>query len=311
MGEVVPVIAGQIFVMFVLMALGFVLYRAHFITDAGASQMSDLVLYVANPVLILQALMRPFEARVLINAAWVALIVLISMAIGLVVARLTYPSLDKADARLARFSVLFCNSGFIGIPLIQATLGGEYVFYMSVANSVMIAVLWSYGVWLVSGDPDDMSARKVLTNPCVLALFVGLAFFLLSYEPPKIVSDALDALANLNTGLVMLVLGAYLGECDVLKLLRDGRMYKVSLLRLVAVPGLTIVALWAFFRFLDPGVLTTVVIYASAPVAAVASLFSHKWRKESGEFATGAVAFSTLFSLVTMPLMVALASAVL
>lgn len=51
MGQIVAIATNQIVMMFLLMAVGYVLYRKHFLTAAGISQMSDLVLFVANPVL--------------------------------------------------------------------------------------------------------------------------------------------------------------------------------------------------------------------------------------------------------------------
>lgn len=308
MDGIVSVIANQIVVMFLIMALGFVFYRTKFIDDKGADQLSDIVLYVANPILIAQALMRDFDMDLLIGAGWVALLAAVTIGLAGLLGFVVYRD-GSAHFEIGRFSMLFSNAGFIGIPLALATVGQDGVFYISVANTVQTALVWTYGVLVVSGDRREVAPKKVLLNPAILALVVGLVCFLASWQPPAVISQALDTLGSLNTGLVMLVLGCYLGQSRLGELLRDVQIYKVSVLRLLAMPLITLGVLLVLARVvhLDTSVQLGVLMYQAMPVAAVASLFAHKYDHD-GDFATGAVAVTTLFSLVTLPFMMLLAS---
>ncbi len=300
--------------MFMVLAVGFVLYRVKFLTDEGTAQMSDLVLYVANPVLIAQALMREFDMQILVGAAWTALLAAIVLAIAAALGIAAYRG-GSAHWQIGRFSVAFSNAGFIGIPLAYATLGADGVFYISVANAVQTALVWSWGVWLASGDKRECSVKKVVTSPAIIGMLVGLVCFLASWEPPELVTQALDDLADLNTGLVMLVLGAHLGKCDLKELLRSAELYKASLLRLVVMPLLTTLMLCVLVIAFGAGapsvdVLLAMVMYQGMPVAAVASLFAHKYGRD-GDFGAGAVALTTLLSLVTLPCVMGVATALL
>ena len=314
MDGTVGIVAEQIVVMFMVLAVGFALYRVKFLTDEGAAQMSDLVLYVANPALIAQALMREFDVRVLIGAAWTALFAAVVLAIAAALGAVAYRD-GVAHWQIGRFSVAFSNAGFIGIPLAYATLGADAVFYISVANAVQTALIWSWGVWLASGDKRECSPQKVVTNPAIIAMAIGLVCFLTTWRPPELVTQALDDLANMNTGLVMLVLGAHLGKCSVGELLRSAELYKVSLHRLVTMPLLTTAMLLGAKCLLgsetpDSGVFLAMVMYQGMPIAAVASLFAHKYERD-GDFGAGAVALSTLLSLVTLPCVMGVATALL
>lgn len=302
----VSIVAGQICVMFVLMAVGFVLYRRGFITDAGTAQMSDLVLYVANPVLIAQALMRPLEPSLLIGAGWVALLAAVTLAFSVGLGLIAYRG-DVPHAAVGRFAVTFSNAGFIGIPLALVVAGQDCIFYISIANTVQTALVWTYGVRLVSGSRSEASPKKVLLNPAIVAMAIGLVCFFTSWEPPALVDTSLDALGNLNTGLVMLVLGAYLGKCRLSEVLTDIQLYKVAALRLVAMPLVAVGCLMALANMfvLDEAVRISVVMYQAMPVAAVTSLFANKYEVDAA-FGTKTVAATTLLSLITLPLMMTL-----
>lgn len=309
MGQIVSIATNQIVMMFLLMGVGFVLYRRDFLTSAGVSQMSDLVLFVANPALIAKALMRPFDAAVFQGALWVAVISIVTLLISIVIGYVAYRNPDDRHAAMGRFSTIFSNTGFIGIPLAQATVGTNGVFYVAVANTVQIVFMWTYGVVLASGDHSQIAPRKVITNPSLIAMVVGLLCFLLSWEPPQIVMRALDSLGSLNTGLVMLVLGANLAQCQLTSLVRDAAIWKPCSLRLVIMPLITLVLLFVLPRT-GVAAQTVVIMYQAMPVAAAASLFAHAYGRD-GDFATGVVALSTLCSLVTMPLILLIGSLIL
>lgn len=309
MDATVGVIAGQVGVMFILMMVGLCLFRLGMVTEDGVSQMADIVLYVANPAVAFNSLMGEFSPEVLGNALVVGAVAIVLLLLSVVIAQLVLPGAD-AQRRVSRFAVIFCNSGFVGIPLVQATLGGEYVFYVSVCNLVTIVGLWTYGVWLQSLDASKIAPRKVLTNPMIVATVLGVIFFVSSLRLPSLLQDSVNVLAEINTGLVMLVLGAYLGMSDIRVLLADRRLYLPSLLRLLAVPALSIALLALLPASMDRLILIALVIYAATPAGANTSLFAHKFN-ECGELGTRLVAFSTMTSVVTIPVVCAAAVALL
>lgn len=301
------IITGQIAIMFMLIALGFQLYRVGFITDAGTKQMSDLVLYVANPILIARALMTDFDSELLRGGLWAALLAAVLLGVSIVLARLCCRDSDAAREAISRFAVTFSNAGFVGIPLALSTVGAQGVFYISVMNTVQTFLLWTYGVSLASGDPREASPRKVVTNPYIIAMVLGLFCFITSLRPPVLILQALDALGDLNTGLVMLVFGAYLGECGIRRAFSDVGVAKACLLRLVAMPLLAAALVRAVgpLAELPEAVCLTTVMFQAMPVAAVTSLFAHAYGRGE-DFGTSAVALSTMLSLVTLPLMLSL-----
>jgi predicted permease len=152
-----------------------------------------------------------------------------------------------------------------------------------------------------------MSIKKVIFNPGLLAVTVGLIIFLFSipvgeYLPP--VSKTLSLMAGLNTPVAMMVIGFNLANSDILASLKSASTYLISALRLIIIP---VAALFIMVLCGIKGdILVSLVIAASAPVAAVTTVFAIKYDNDVNT-SVNLVAFTTLLSIVTMPFIVALA----
>ena len=305
MGGTVSVLTSQIVSMFLIMAVGFLVARTGMIDRSGTSQLSDLVLYVANPATIVTSFMRPFDAAEFYEDAWCFVISLLLLAAMALLAWVAY----HGGRRLDQASVFASNCGFIGIPLVQSTLGTDYVFYLSMAIAAFNLFVWTYGIWLVSGDPGQVTVRKFVTCPALVAVAVGLLIYVCQIQLPDVLSTSLSAISDLNTGLAMVVLGAMLGQADLRSLLRERSLYGTSLMRLVVAP-LVVLAILMAFRFLPSKVLLVLLIAYSAPAAVMIAMFAEKF---DGDYrhAAGVVALSTLLSVVTMPVLLALGLALL
>lgn len=296
--DIVGTLVQTVISMTAMMAVGFVLYRRGLVDNDGVAQISNVVLFVASPSVVMLSFARDFDLQRLIDGGIGGLAFALITVLSAVVALALLPR-----DRLGQFGVVFTNVGFIGIPIVQSVLGADYVFYISIAIAVNVFCIWTYGVWLVSSDMSQVSPRKVLTNPNVIAIAVGLVLFLAPGALPGWLSSAMGAMGNLNTGLAMVVLGAYVAQTDVRSLLRSRRIYYTCFLRLIVVPVASAVLLSLFP--ISTEVRLIMLIGAAAPTGALAAMLS---RLYGGDYRYGAglVAISTIFSMVTLPLVVAM-----
>lgn len=302
----VGVLINQIIMMFILMIVGFILFRIRMITAHGASQMADVVIYVSTPALTVQSLMVAFDMAVIYNALFSFAITMVLLAVSIALATAIF---RRPESGLSRYGVVFSNCGFIGIPLVRSVLGSEYVFALTACNLAFTCLVWTYGVVQISGDRSQASIKQVLANPAIVSIVIGLICFCTGWRFPAAVDFAIDSLGDINTGLVMLVLGTYLGQVDFRRLVVQRRVYEVAALRLLVLPLLA-VAVLALFPTVDTGTRLTVLIAYAAPVAALAAVFSKKFRANA-ELGIGLVAMTTLLSMVTMPFVLSVAFAVL
>jgi len=300
----VLILIKQILVMLAMMSIGVILFKLGQLDEKGVGQLSNLALYVATPCVVIRALAIPFDAEKISTGVLVMLFFLIIFVVSVVIGRF---GCGKAD-RVGTFAVVFSNSGFVGIPLIQGILGEEYVFYVTMTMVVGTITFWTYGVLLMSGDKNEVSVKKILTNPNLIAVVVGMILFFTIDELPYVILQTLNGMANMNTGLGMVILGATLGASNVGLMVTDTRLYKAIALRLVVVPLVCIPIL--LLMPVPFEVRMVMMIIAAAPAASATSMLALKYGADYS-YGTGLSIGTTIVSMLTMPLVLALAMQIL
>ncbi len=294
----------QVFVLFLLMGFGFAGNKAKMISEEGSKVISEIVMYFVTPCLIINSFNIPFDREHLngLLICFVAFFTVMAVSAGLV--HIIFRGKDKQKLRVLRFATIFSNVGYMGIPLQEAVLGHEGVFYGSACVAVFNIVLWTYGIASSSGTVRALSVKKLIFNPGIIGVSIGLILFFFSVSLPEPVDKTLGFMAGLNTPLAMMVIGFNLAGSNFLASFKRFSTYAVIALRLVIIP------LAALFVLVLCGVkgdvLVSLVIASSAPVAAVTTVFAVKFENDI-KTSVNLVAISTLLSIFTMSAIVALA----
>ncbi len=299
-------VGTQVLVLFVLIGVGVVCTKTKLLSAAGVRCMADVVLYFATPCVIIRSFQRPLTPSLMKDLGIAALAAVGVHLLGIALAHLCCHDKDESRRCVLRFGVVFSNAGYMAIPLQQAILGDDGVFFGAVFVAIFNIVLWTYGVGIMSGGVKALSLRKVLLSPGLLGVVFGLFFLLCGITLPTVIASPISHLANLNTPLPMLIIGYYLAGADIKEALRDRFAYLSIALRLLAIPLITLGTLW--LCGVRGTVLVSAVIGASAPVATATTMFSAKFER-SPTLSVNLVVVSTLLSAVTMPLIVGLANA--
>lgn len=299
-----PIMITQVVAMFIMMLIGTILYRAKLVDNTGSAQLASIALYVATPAVILQSLATSFDPDKLAAGAACFVLSFLFTALSAFVAWLFF----RDRMRAAQIGIMISNMGFMGIPLVQNVLGEQYVFYISACIAAQVPLMWTYGVWLASQDRATISPKKIVTNPSVIAVAIGVVLFLSSVDLGGVIKVAVADMGNLNTGLAMLVMGTYLAQTDLRSLARNRNLYAACILRLLVVPALVIALL--LFVPLDITVKLVVVIALSAPCGTVSAMFPQMFGGDY-RFGAGLVSVSTLMSLIVMPALLAVSLVVL
>lgn len=304
----------QIIVMFLLMGVGAICYRRGMITDAGSAQMSSLITTFVMPAIIIDSFRREFDPAMFgkLIAAFALSAVLLAVSIALATLLFRSGTPDYADKRMC---MIFCNNGFMALPLLQALFGEDGMFIGSINIVATNILLWTYGIRLLSrasAQPQEQAQRagswkKVFFNPGTIGLYIGLAIFLTSFQLPPVIGNTIGFLADLNTPLAMIILGVYLAQSNIMQLVKDRTIYFISACRLLIVPLLSI-ALLCVLPF-DRSVASVLIVSISTPCAVVSSMFAQIYGTNY-RYSSRIIAFSTLLSALTMPLMLILYQAV-
>ena len=170
--------AQQVLVLFLLVAVGYAGGKAKWFGHEAVRGCTELVLLVATPCVIIQSFQKPFDRSMLAGLGAAALIALGVHAAAIGLTHLVFRDKDEARRRVLRFGTVFSNAGYMSLPLQQALLGEEGVFYGAAYVAVFNLIVWSCGVLEMSGDRKNLSVKKLVLNPGMIGLAFGLPIFL-------------------------------------------------------------------------------------------------------------------------------------
>ncbi len=290
-----------------LMGVGFVCERTRLLNEHVIKGFVELLVLIVTPCLIVHAFERPFEAHLLAGLGWAAAAAILAHVLGIAAGLVCFRNVKtQTRTNVLRFAVIFSNAGFMGIPLEQALLGNDGVFFGAVYVAVFNLLCWSYGLVVMCGSLKDVRIRSLIINPGTVGIAFGLPLFLFSCRLPDVVDTPVKMLADLNTPLAMIVIGYYLSKASFVSVLKCVPAYVAAVLRLIAVPSCLLGVLVLCRQFLNGTMAVAIVTAASAPVAALTTMLAARYEKDV-PISVGLVAGTTLLSILTMPPIVGLA----
>ena len=302
---ITQILLQQTIIMFALMLLGLLLSRRGMITEQSSRDLSNVLLYVVIPCVILRSYMSEFSTEKLRAMGLSALIAVIAFAASIAVAYLTCGTRH----RIENFAVAFGNAGFIGIPLVTAVFGPEAAFYVVSFSTFANLLQWTYGIVIISGKKETMNLRMVFVNPVFISMVIGIALFVLQPTLPTVVTGTIGYIADGNTVLAMIILGYYLSKVQLRGLFADVRLYLFSALRLLVVPAVTILVFLPF-PFARGEITLITLIAAATPIASSTAIFAQKFGQDYRR-AVSYVCLSTILSVATLPLVMLFAERLL
>lgn len=328
-------------ILFIMMVPGVILKRCNLCSDTFGKGISNLVLFIAQPCLIVYGYLSCTESFAEI---WVGCLVTLALSFvsHTVFALVAIPVFKKAPdgaRRILRFATVFSNSAYMAIPLIQAlidapgsTVAPTAVVYATIYNITFNLFLWTLGVKICTDGKDEdvegegnqsasspSALKRVLTHPVTIASAIGLALLILGINLEDvasarlgIISDSLLMLKNLVAPLSMVVIGLRLAEIDMKGFFKDVYMYVFLALRHLALPFTVTVIMVGLSLIIpiDTNVALVISIMASAPAATAATMFAEKYDCDAS-YASRIVSVSTILCIATMPLMASLAQTLL
>lgn len=294
-------VGQQVLILFVLVLIGFILGKKNIITDKGGKICSDLALLVATPCVIIKSFQREYSTE-LLRELLIALVVAFGLhVVAIVITHIVYRK-DTPTTRVYRTSTVLSNAGFMGLPLQQAVLGDQGVMYGATYVVAMSVTMWSYGLLIMDRSSGKVPVRKMVFSPGMIGLVVGLLLFICRITLPEIVLTPLQHLGNLNTPLPMLFTGYYLSKVNMKQALKNRGDYGALAMRLLVVPAISIALMYACG--IRGVLLLSMAVASTAPTAVAVAMFADRYHQDA-ETSINLVALSTLFSVVTMPLILA------
>lgn len=300
-------VATQVAILFALIGVGFVCRKTKLLNGSSVSGLINILLIIVTPCLVIDVFQRPFDPAKMYALSIAFAVSLAAHFIMIALAATFFRRGDDKTRTVFKCATVFSNAGFMGIPLEQAILGDEGVFFGIVYVVIFNLMIWSWGLKTMGGGSGW---RKILVNPGTVGLLTGFPLFLCSVKLPEVVGKPIHMLSMLNTPIPMIVIGYYLAGSKFSRVFREPGAWTAGFLRLIVCPLILIAFFYPFRHELDRMMMLALVTAASAPVAAMVSMFAAKYGRDA-EISAGLVSITTLLSILTMPPIIALAMAIL
>lgn len=285
--------------MFLMILTGLVLKRLNIITEDGKVSLTDLVIYVVLPCNIIRSFMINFSSSILKNFGTIFIISVLIQAGCYLLGKTIYVKCRPERRKVLQYATVCSNAGFLGNPIAESVFGTMGLTLASIFLIPQRTVMWSAGIATFTESPDRKTlVKKVLTHPCIVAVFIGLTLMFTRLQLPGVIDTSVKNLSNCCTALSMIVIGTILADVDF-KALVDKTIIYFTILRLLLLP----VAVWIgciMFRT-DPLVAGVAVILTAMPAGTTTGILASKYNGDA-EFAAKCVIFSTIASLVSTPI---------
>ena len=301
-------------ILFVALAIpGYLLVKTGQLKQEQSGALSKLLMYVGMPFLILASTINNlvFNKETLITLLVVTAVgVAFTFVMFFVSLPLTGTEKEAKTRGMLRFCAVFSNNGFLGIPLAMAVFGAgsEVLTVLIVLNIITNVLMYTLGIYLVSGDKSRMSLKNAFLNPVLIAFVIGIVLNLVNikaYVPE--VSTYATHFSNLVTPISMTILGMKMDAVKITSLFTSWKTYYVSALKLIAFPAVIVALLLAARALFAGNVINANVVLGffiafSMPTAGLASTFADGFNGDT-ENAVSLTLGTTLLSIVTLPIL--------
>lgn len=307
---------NTVITMFIILVVGYVLGKINVIDGVASKKLSSLIVVVAQPALIINSIISKQYSSENLSLS------LLSLALGLcmhavmsVIAFVACLKIkDLNERKITEFAMIFGNIGFLGIPVLGSLFpeNGEFVASFFVVSFNIL--LWVIGLGIIARKRDDikLTVKKIFINKGTVPTLIGYIVFLIpalfpEFTVPVVVKSSVSYIASLCTPISMLIIGALLSTRSFKQIFGSGKAYYLCLFKLIIIPLFFCFTL-KILGFSDFWVIFITAV-SSMPAATSASMFAEIYDTAPGFSAQG-VGTSTLFSVLTMPCMILLATEV-
>lgn len=292
-------IFNQLLKMLIIMAVAFVCYRIGLVNQEGNKSLSNLLLMVINPCLIITVYQTDYDPALVRGLLISFIAAIVSHLIAIVISQILIREKGNAECAVERFSAVYSNCGFIGIPLISNVLGSEGVFYLTAYMTVFNILSWTHGLGLMKGRFSMKYLKEGLRSPMILCTVAGMVLFFLQLQIPSVLLDSMTYIADMNTPVAMMVAGFSVAQADLKRLVSNLRIYKAAFLKLLLIP--LCVLLFLRIAKLPENIAYVTLIATACPTAATTTMMAIRYDRNY-TYASEIFALTTILSIVSIPL---------
>ncbi len=304
--------------LFVMLAVGYACGKTGLIDSVASKKLSALIIQIGQPVLIVSSVLKlRYSAENLkLGLRTLAVITAVYAIMTLIAFVACLKIKDLNERKILEFSMIFGNTGFIGIPIMESLLGDTGAFMASVGIINFNILLWTLGMVILGRGRDDikLTLKKALINKGTVPSVIGIVIFIIpafvpAFSVPEFAMKSMSYLASLCTPVSMLIIGALLASRSMSQIFGSPKVYYLCLFKLILIP-MCVCVLLRLTGILDDTMIIFAVGLSSMPCATTVSMLAELYNITPAFSAQG-VGTTSLLSVATMPCVIFLAQKLL
>lgn len=290
-------------VLMIYILCGVLCRKLKIITADNQQKFINFVLSILMPCMVFNSF-KNITIDVLKQSLYVLIISLVICSAATIIGKFLYRNYSEDKRNVLRYATLINNAGFAGLPLAENTFGSQGLIYASIFLIPIRIFMWSAGVTILSNEKVDKKQLffKLMKNPNIVAVYLGIARGLLHLQLPKFIDTAIVNMSSCVSPISMIIIGAIISDVNINTLFeKDVLLY--SGLRLIVLPFL--VFLVTSLLGLSTIIIGTSMLLTSMPAGTTTALLAAQYNANV-EFASKLVFVTTALSLITVPFLMLL-----
>lgn len=292
---------NQMFVLFGLIAVGYISNKAGFLDEKANTKISGFLMNVALPATAIYSalIQEPIAYSIILQGVIVAAAAFtILPVLSFLLTKLLH--MDRTYQLMLDYS----NVGFMGLPIVSSVYGPESVFYATIIMMVYSLHMFTVGITILNGKVESPKVLlKNLCTPGIVASLLAFVIVLLRIKAPEPIVGLLSSVGSITTPLAMMIIGSQLGKVNFIQVLMNRSLYLMTFFRLVVFPFVLFVVLHLFMG--DIMAVNVAVIQMGLPVGGNVTMLCSMYDSDTALAAQG-TCMSTIWSLLTIPIMLSL-----
>lgn len=309
------IILQQMGVICILVFIGIFLQKKGVIDNITSKKLSAIVVDVCNPCLLMASILGgnlTAEHKDLIYAAYLGFaFYALLLIIGFIMPRILKVAPDKR--KFYNLMSVYTNIGFLGIPVAKAILPPNAIIYVIVVNVFYCLLFYTHGMAILGNGSNDsgksrVSALRNIINPGIIMAVLSLVVFGFNIKLPLILSNTIEYVGNATIFLSMTLLGVSIARSRFFACLKNVRIWIFIVLRMILLPILIVLVLHAVS--FDKTATLAMCLMAAVPVGNLPMIQAEKKGMDTSILAS-AIAVTTVVSIVTITVLISVATALL
>ena len=296
----------QIAQFFIMIIMGYTLVKLKIVKSEDSKVLSMVCLYLIMPCVIINSFLIEFTPEKLKGLGLAVGVAIVIDFVAWVFIRILGKVLNFNPVEKA--SVMYSNAANMVIPVVMSVLGDEWVLYSSAFVSVQLVLLWTHCKSMLSNE-KGFELKKIYTNINLIAIFIGILLFITKIHIPSVLQGTLKSVGGTVAPISMIITGMIMAGAELKKVFSNGRIYLVLFFRMIFFPFIVFMIIYftGITKVIDNGAMILLVTFIATITPTASSITQMAQVYGNNEQYAGAInIMTTIVSIVTMPIMVAL-----